>query len=200
MSGNLILLSAEVPQEKHTHLVIQLDRATELRLVDTRKFGRVYLFRSREELDDFLADRLGPDSLLELDEVVLAEKLRRRKGRIKPLLLDQAFLAGIGNLYADEALFLARVHPLRPADSLSDREIRRLARAIREVLVTAIERRGTSFSSYRDSDGSEGENQEFLSVYGREGLPCPRCGCPISRILIGQRSSHFCPTCQRLSS
>jgi formamidopyrimidine-DNA glycosylase len=200
MSGNLLLEPEGAPRALHTHLAVQLDDRTELRFVDTRKFGRAYLFRSRVELDDFLAERLGPDSLLELDALVLAEKLRRRKGRIKPLLLDQAFLAGVGNLYADEALWDARVHPLRPADSLSGREVRRLARAITEVLLTAIERRGTSFSTYRDSDGSEGENQEFLNVYGREGLPCPRCGCPISRILIGQRSSHFCPICQRLSS
>jgi formamidopyrimidine-DNA glycosylase len=177
-----------------------LDDATDLRVVDTRKFGRVYLFRSRLELDEFLAERLGPDSLLELDEFVLAEKLRRRKGRIKPLLLDQAFLAGVGNLYADEALWEARIHPMRAANELSDHETRRLARAIRNVLVTAIDRRGTSFSTYRDSDGSAGENQDHLNVYGREGQPCPRCGCPISRILIGQRSSHFCSNCQAARS
>jgi formamidopyrimidine-DNA glycosylase len=200
MSGNLFLESASRPRALHTHFVIELEDGAELRFVDTRKFGRVYLFRSGVERDDFLAERLGPDSLLDLDEDVLGGKLSGRKGRIKPLLLDQAFLAGIGNLYADEALWLARIHPLRVADSLSRPEIRRLARAVRQVLVSAIERRGTSFSTYRDADGTEGENQEHLNVYGREGQPCPRCGCPVSRILIGQRSSHFCPTCQGLSS
>ncbi|TME99083.1 MAG: bifunctional DNA-formamidopyrimidine glycosylase/DNA-(apurinic or apyrimidinic site) lyase [Chloroflexi bacterium] len=179
MSGNLILQPAADPTEPHTHL------------------GRVYLFGSSDELDDFLAERLGPDSLIELDEKVLASKLRGRKARLKPLLLDQSFVAGVGNLYADEALWEARLHPLRSADSLSAREVRRLAQAIKHVLSTAIERRGTSFSTYRDSDGLPGENQDFLSVYGREGQPCPRCGTPISRIMIGQRSSYFCPRDQK---
>jgi formamidopyrimidine-DNA glycosylase len=113
------------------------------------------------------------------------------------LLLDQSFLAGVGNLYADEALWEARLHPLRPANSLSNREVKRLAAAITHVLTLGIERRGTSFSSYRDSDGTPGENQEFLNAYGREGQPCPRCGRPIRRIVIGQRSSYFCSRCQK---
>ena len=197
MSGNLLLQGAAAPLEPHTHLRVELDDGSQLRFVDTRKFGRVYLFRSRDQLDDFLAERLGPDSLVDLDEGILAAKLRGRKARLKPLLLDQAFLAGVGNLYADEALWEARLHPLRSADSLSSAEVKRLARAIKQVLVMGIERRGTSFSTYRDSDGSAGENQEFLNVYGREGQPCPRCGTPIRRIVIGQRSSYFCPRDQR---
>jgi formamidopyrimidine-DNA glycosylase len=197
MSGNLLLVHGATALEPHTHLVLGLDDGQELRFVDARKFGRVYLFRSAEQLHDFLAERLGPDSLNDLDETVLAAKLRGRKGRIKSLLLDQAFVAGVGNLYADEALWQARVHPLRSADSLSGREVRRLAQAIKQVLVLGIERRGTSFSTYLDADGTPGENQEFLNAYGREGQACPRCGAPIHRILIGQRSSHFCPRCQR---
>jgi formamidopyrimidine-DNA glycosylase len=200
MSGNLLLQKADIPAQQHTHLSIQLDDGEQLRFVDARKFGRVYLFRSRDQLDDFLAERLGPDSLIDLDEAVLAAKLHGRKARLKSLLLDQAFLAGVGNLYADEALWAARLNPLRTADSLSRREVNRLARAIKQVLVMGIERRGTSFSTYRDSDGSAGENQEFLNVYGREGQPCLRCGTPISRILIGQRSSYFCPRCQAAKS
>ena len=186
-----------LPRERHTHLVLTLDDGNELRFVDARKFGRVYLFRSNVELNDFLSERLGPDSLNELDPAILASKLRGRKGRIKSLLLDQAFLAGVGNLYADEALWQARVHPLRTADSLTKAEVRRLAEAIKLVLVLGIERRGTSFSTYRDSDGTPGDNQDHLNVYGREGQPCPRCGSTIRRIQIGQRSSHFCPRCQR---
>src|SRR5579872_7298546 len=193
MSGNLLLLGATTSPELHTHLIVDLDGGESLRFVDPRKFGRIYLFRSREEMTDFLAERLGPDSLLELDETLLAAKLRKRTGRIKTLLLDQAFLAGVGNLYADEALWLARIHPLRSADSLSTRESNRLARAIREVLLLGIERRGTSFSTYRDSDGNRGENQDFLNAYGREGQPCPRCGTAIKRITVGQRSAFFCP-------
>ena len=196
MSGNLLLLPHDSAPAAHTHLVIGLDGGEDVRFVDARKFGRVYLFRSSEQLREFLAERLGPDSLIELDAPLLAAILRGRKGRIKSLLLDQAFVAGVGNLYADEALWEARLHPLRSADSLSDDEVRRLAYAIKQVLALGIERRGTSFSTYLDADGTPGENQEFLNAYGREGQPCPRCGRPINRILIGQRSSHFCPDCQ----
>ena len=199
MSGNVLLRTPDAAPEAHTHLEIGFDDQTVLRFVDARKFGRVNLFRSSAELTAFLSERLGPDSLIDLDEAVLLEKVRGRRGRIKSLLLDQAFVAGIGNLYADEALWEARIHPLRVAESLSKAEVRRLAHAIKQVLVLAIDRRGTSFSSsYRDADGLPGENQEFLSAYGRESQPCPRCGRPISRILIGQRSSHFCPKCQRI--
>ena len=199
MSGNVLLRSADAAPEAHTHLEIAFDDGVLLRFVDPRKFGRVYLFRSSAELSAFVAARLGPDSLLDLDEAMLATKLRGRTGRIKSLLLDQAFLAGIGNLYADEALWEARVHPLRSADSLSKLERGRLARAIKQVLERGIERNGTSFSAtYRDVDDRPGENQAFLNVYGRESAPCPRCGWPISRILIGARSSHFCPKCQKM--
>jgi formamidopyrimidine-DNA glycosylase len=198
MSGNLLLEAAGAPLEPHTHLEIVFDDGTALRFVDPRKFGRVYLFRSADELATFVSERLGPDSLLDLDEAMLVAKLRGRHGRIKSLLLDQAFLAGVGNLYADEALWEARVHPLRTADSLSTTEIKRLARAIKQVLILGIERRGTSFSNYRDADGEPGDNQSFLKVYGRESEPCPRCGRPISRIQIGARSSHLCRKCQHL--
>ena len=187
MSGNVLLRPGNALPEAHTHLEIELDDGALLRFVDPRKFGRVYLFRSSVELNEFLGERLGPDSLIDLDATVLAAKLRKRKGRVKSLLLDQAFLAGIGNLYADEALWEARVHPLRTADSLTRVEIRRLAAAIKTVLVRGIERNGTSFSA----------NQAFLNAYGRESEPCPRCGRPISRILIGSRSAHFCPRCQK---
>jgi formamidopyrimidine-DNA glycosylase len=198
MSGNLLLRSHDTPPEAHTHLEVEFDDGTLLRFVDPRKFGRVYLFHSADELSDFLTEHLGPDSLIDLNEELLVAKLRGRTGRIKSLLLDQAFLAGIGNLYADEALWEARVHPLRSADSLSKDEMRRLASAIKQVLVRGIERNGTSFSAtYRDVDDRPGENQSFLNAYGRESEPCPRCGRPISRILIGARSSHFCPRCQK---
>jgi len=200
MSGNLLLRTHDAPPEVHTHLEIEFDDGTLLRFVDPRKFGRVYLFHSADELSDFLTDHLGPDSLEDLNEEILVAKLRGRKGRIKSLLLDQAFVAGIGNLYADEALWEARVHPLRSADSLSKIEVRRLARAIKTVLQRGIERNGTSFSTtYRDVDDQPGENQSFLNAYGRESQPCPRCGRPISRIVIGGRSAYFCPRCQKVA-
>jgi formamidopyrimidine-DNA glycosylase len=198
MSGNVLLQPAESPRERHTHLEIEFVDGTALRLVDSRKFGRVYLFLSGAELAAFVDQRLGPEPFL--DAAVLAGLVRGRRGRIKSLLLDQSFLAGVGNLYADEALWEAQIHPLRAADSLSQAEIGRLALAIQQVLRLGIERRGTSFSSYLDADGSPGENQDFLHVYGRVEKPCPRCGAPIRRLLIGQRPSHVCPVCQPLSS
>jgi formamidopyrimidine-DNA glycosylase len=197
MSGNLLLQPRTIAPPLHTHLDVAFDDGTAIRFVDPRKFGRVYLFRSADERDDFLGERLGPDSLVDLDELTLAARLQRRKGRIKSLLLDQAFLAGVGNLYADEALWQSRIHPLRTADSLSRPEIKRLSQAIRGVLIAAIERRGTSFSaSYRDAEGEPGEGQAFLNAYGREAEPCPRCGTRINRILVGARGTHFCPRCQ----
>lgn len=200
MSGNVFLRHADSARETHTHLEIEFEDGTLLRFVDARKFGRVYLFRSSVELNQFIAERLGPDSLVDLNEQLLVAKLRGRTGRIKSLLLDQAFVAGVGNLYADEALWTARVHPLRAANSLSKVEMRRLAHAIKEVLERGIERNGTSFSTtYRDLDDRPGENQAFLNAYGRESQPCPRCGRPISRILVSARSSHFCPRCQKLT-
>ncbi|MBV9171825.1 MAG: DNA-formamidopyrimidine glycosylase [Chloroflexi bacterium] len=195
MSGNLLLRAGDAAPEKHTHLEIGLDDGSLLRFVDARKFGRVYLFHSRLELDAFIAARLGPEPLSEFDLRALVGK---RRGRIKSLLLDQAFLAGVGNLYADEALWVAKVHPLRSADTLSKREVQRLGEAIKQVLTLGIERRGTSFSTYRDSDDLPGDNQSFLNVYGRESQPCPRCGRPIKRVLIAQRSAHFCSYCQKL--
>jgi formamidopyrimidine-DNA glycosylase len=201
MSGNLLLQPAAHAAPLHTHLEVLFDDGTALRFVDPRKFGRVHFFRSIDERDDFLSERLGPDSLVDFDGRILAGKLRGRRGRLKSLLLDQAFLAGVGNLYADEALWVARLHPLRTADTLKKAEVQRLAEAITRVLADAITRRGTSFdTNYRDANGEPGENQDFLNAYGRESQPCPRCGTRISRILVGGRGTHFCPKCQPLRS
>jgi len=199
MSGNLVFdpdgASLLAP---HTHLVIHFEDSSELRFVDPRKFGRVYLFLDREELDRFLAQRLGPEPLADLTVARLRSLVEGRRGRLKSLLLDQRFLAGIGNLYADEILWDARLHPERSAGSLTRPELRRLADAIVRVLTEAIQRRGTSFSSYLDASGQPGENQSSLHVYGRAGLPCPRCARPIERRVIAQRGTWLCPHCQRL--
>lgn len=197
MSGNVLLQAADTPLARHTHLVLHFSDALDLRLVDARKFGRVYVFGSPSELEAFLHVRLGPEPLTGLDAQVLAAQLGSRRRAIKTLLLDQTIVAGVGNLYADEALWEARIHPTRGADSLSQGELRRLAAAIKRVLESGIERRGTSFSTYLDADGAPGTNQEFLNVYGRAALPCPRCGTAVSRIRLGARSSHFCARCQR---
>jgi formamidopyrimidine-DNA glycosylase len=140
----------------------------------------------------------GPEPL---DEAFTLRDFRRRfrarRGRLKPLLLDQSFLAGVGNIYADEALWAARLHPLRPAASLRPADEKRLYDAIRRVLSEAVERRGSSIDDYTAPDG-DGAMQERLQVYQRNGEPCPRCGRPIRRIVVGGRSTHFCSWCQRL--
>jgi formamidopyrimidine-DNA glycosylase len=200
MSGNLVLRTNDLPIAQHTHLTVAFDDGWRLDFVDPRKFGRIYLFLGREALDRFLDERLGPEPL-EIERRQLDRLLERRRGRLKALLLDQSVLAGIGNLYADEILWHARLHPERSVESLSTRERRRLHTAIREVLATAIERRGTSLSDYVDADGASGTNQDFLQVYGRAGLPCPRqrCGRPIVRAVVAQRGTWLCPGCQRRS-
>ncbi|MCC6173758.1 MAG: bifunctional DNA-formamidopyrimidine glycosylase/DNA-(apurinic or apyrimidinic site) lyase [Chloroflexi bacterium] len=198
MSGNLLLRAPDAPLARHTHLALNFDDGTRLDYVDPRKFGRIYYFPDDASMQEFLDERLGPEPL-EIGRADFERRLSRRRGRLKPLLLDQHFLAGIGNMYADEILWEARLHPERSAESLSPRERGRLLTAIRSVLTAAIGRRGTSFSDYRDATGEPGENQNFLRVYGRAGQPCPRCGHPIERLVIGQRGTWLCPYCQRRS-
>ena len=196
MTGNLVLRAPLTPPQPHTHLVLSFEDGPELHFVDPRKFGRIYYFHDPAELDRFFAERLGPEPLEGLTASRLAELLRGRKRSLKALLLDQAFLAGLGNLYADEVLWLARLHPRRTAAGLTPDEIGVLADAIREVLEGAIARRGTSLSDYVDAAGEPGENQSHLMVYGRTGLPCPRCGTSIERRVLAQRGTWLCATCQ----
>jgi formamidopyrimidine-DNA glycosylase len=197
MTGRLTIEDDQAEPDAHTHVVLRLDGGGQVFFHDTRKFGRLWLL-DHEGLA-VLEQRLGPEPL---DQALTAEEfrtlLRRRKGRLKPLLLDQRLIAGLGNIYADEALWLARLHPLRTVPSLQDEEIDRLFDAIQSVLRSAVERRGTSFSDYRDGWGQPGDNQHFLQVYDRAGQPCSRCGAPIERTVVGQRGTHFCPTCQPL--
>lgn len=195
MSGRLRIAPASVPPDKHAHTLFDLDNDRQLRFHDTRKFGRVYLVDDPEQV----TARLGPEPLSEeftLDD--FRQRLARRSGRLKSLLMNQHFLAGVGNIYADEALFAARLHPLRKADSLSPAEQARLYQAIRSVLNKAIASRGTTLDDggYRDAAGQKGAYQEQIAVYGRQGGACPTCQTPIERMRIGGRSSHFCPQCQ----
>jgi formamidopyrimidine-DNA glycosylase len=197
MSGNLVLRTTDLPLATHTHLTVTFDDGWRLDFVDPRKFGRIYLFLGRDALDSFLDERLGPEPL-EIERRDLDRLLEKRRGRLKALLLDQSFLAGIGNLYADEILWEARLHPERSVESLTTRERGRLHSAIQHVLTSAIERRGTSLSDYVDAEGEQGTNQDFLQVYGRAGMPCPRPGCgrPIVRTVVSQRGTWLCTHCQ----
>lgn len=197
MTGSLTLVAATVEPVRFEHLAIELDGGMELRFADQRKFGRV-LHLPADALTALDA-RLGPEPLSEAFTArALAGALRRRSGPIKSVLLNQEVVAGLGNIYVDEALFRSRIHPLRRANGLTEGEIRRLHGAVRSVLREGLENRGTSFSSFRDGYGTSGSNQGNLRVYGRgdKGLPCLRCGQPLVRLTIGGRGSHFCPHCQ----
>jgi formamidopyrimidine-DNA glycosylase len=169
-----------------------------LLFIDTRKFGRIGLWPSEREQEALEGLGLEPFSD-EFTVEALAKALAGRKGAIKQVLLDQGVIAGLGNIYADEALYYAAIHPLRHANSLTPDEIQRLYEGIISVLTLGIEHGGTSFSEYRDLWGEAGDNYNHVRVYHQQGKPCDRCGTPIERIALGQRSTHFCPTCQKLT-
>jgi formamidopyrimidine-DNA glycosylase len=201
MSGRFAVETEDVPLAAHTHFRARLDDGTEIRFVDPRTFGFVAVFTD-EELEESGVARLGPDAWIDLpttDELAVA--LSRRTAPIKALLLDQGPVSGLGNIYADEALHLAGIHPLRPGNSLTAVELERLRSAVGQVLASAIENGGTSLDdlAYLLPDGRAGDNMDRLLVYGRTDLPCARCGTPIERLVIRGRSSHLCPSCQPLS-
>jgi formamidopyrimidine-DNA glycosylase len=211
MTGQLILAGARSPRlnrqqqlaadpgatfvkDAHTHLVIEFtDGGPRLYFRDTRKFGKVELLLPGES--DPRLDKLGPDALLVTASILFGAS-RKRRVKIKSLLLDQTVTAGIGNIYADESLFLSRIHPERTASALEPADCRKLARIVRHVLMHSIRAGGSSIDDYVHPDGSDGGFQKNFHVYGREGQPCHVCGTVIQRVLIGQRSSHFCPSCQ----
>ena len=188
MTGKLLLDGEPGP---HTHAVFTLDRG-ELLYDDIRQFGRLEAGRGAAPR----LEKLGPDPL-SLDTKAFVEMLRRRHSMVKPLLLNQRFLRGMGNIYTDEALFRAGVHPRAAASRLSRARAARLHEAIQDVLLEAIEKGGSSVSDYVDSRGRRGSFQLQHRVYGREGEPCVACGAPIRRIVVAQRGTHFCPRCQR---
>jgi formamidopyrimidine-DNA glycosylase len=194
MTGQLAVVPRETVADKHVHTIFNLDNNFDLRFRDVRKFGRIYLVRDPAEV-------LGSLGLEPLSDAFtptwLYEETRQRKRVLKPLLLDQHFIAGIGNIYADEALHRAQINPQRKANSLSKKEAQSLTEAIRYILDMAIDQEGSSIDAgYRKPDGSSGSMQVHFSVYGRGGEPCPRCGGIVERIVLGGRSTHFCPQCQ----
>jgi formamidopyrimidine-DNA glycosylase len=194
MTGQIVVAPSDAPLLSHTHVRMALDGGRdELRYRDIRRFGSLRCC-SREELSILLRS-LGPDAL-EIHEAQFRQTLRGRRGAIKGLLLNQAFIAGLGNIYADEALFDARIHPETPAGRITNLKARRLLQSIRKVLRRAVELQGTSFRDYIDIEGRPGNFLSRLRVYHRTGEPCLRCGTPLRRITVCGRSSHFCPRCQ----
>lgn len=199
MTGQLLYCPPEQEKGKHTHIIFHLNNNCQLRFMDQRQFGKIHLVSARELENLSGLKDLGVEPLSDgFTREFFKKELKKRRTKIKPLLLDQTFVAGIGNIYADEALFRARLNPERVASSLNPREASRLYLAIREVLIEGIENRGTSIKDYLDGDGNKGSNQNNLRVYGREGEPCLKCGRKVERKVIGGRSSHFCPKCQKL--
>lgn len=193
MTGRLVVRDANEPAPPHTHVYFELDDGQELRYTDIRRFGRMFLAPDAKLTE--LRERLGEDALS-----ISAEGFRRRlagrRTRIKALLLDQTILRGVGNIYADESLWRARVHPARLASTLRPAEIDRLRQMVQRVLGEAIRLRGSSISDFVDSDGQPGGYQKWHRVYGREGKPCYRCGTKIRRVIVAGRGSHFCRRCQ----
>lgn len=197
MSGRVRIVRPGEPEDPHTNFVAETEAGDEIRLVDPRTFGFVAVFTPDEPSG---LERLGPDARDSLPPARdLGAALAGRSAPIKALLLDQRLVAGLGNIYADEVLFRARVRPSRPGGSLTPAEVRRLHEAIPAVLEEGILHGGTSLDdlAYLLPDGQAGGFLERIAVYGRTGEPCPRCGRPVERIVVAQRSAHFCRRCQR---
>ncbi|MFY9114267.1 MAG: DNA-formamidopyrimidine glycosylase [Dethiobacteria bacterium] len=181
---------------KYVRIIFRMKRGNGFYFSDPRKFGRVWLLRPGDDHITGL-DRLGPDWWTEVSEGEFKERLAGRcRSRIKGLLLDQKFLAGLGNIYADESLFRAGIHPLTRAGSLSDSEAGRLFGSVRETLLRAIKNGGTSISDYRNTSGEPGAFQNMLMVYQRKGERCHRCNHTIERMVVCGRGTYFCPSCQ----
>lgn len=198
MTGCLLLTPADYPEEKHTHIIFSLNNGKELRFSDTRRFGRFWLI-GKDETDTFSGiEKLGVEPFdKSLTTEYLIAHLGKRKKTIKECLLDQSTIAGIGNIYSDEILFTAGICPTRPANSLEEKEWKQLATAIPKCISYFIEVNKMTPEEYLETKGQDYRNTPFLQVYGQEGRPCPKCGETLCRIVIGGRSSVYCPVCQK---
>ena len=199
MTGCLLLTPADYPEEKHTHVIFRLNNGKELRFSDTRRFGRLWLLKNGEADTYSGIEKLGTEPL---DKLLAAEYLKallgKRKKAVKECLLDQSVIAGIGNIYSNEILFTAGIYPARPANSLNMEEWERLAAAIPERISYFIEVNKIAPEEYLETKGQDYRNTPFLQVYGQEGKPCPKCGEMLCRIVVGGRSSVYCPACQKV--
>jgi formamidopyrimidine-DNA glycosylase len=195
MTGRLLVSAPETPVALHTHAVLTLDSGKELRFIDARRFGRLSVIASVAEPE---TEYLGPGAEpLTIQPEEFIALFRKRKTPIKAALLNQSLLHGVGNIYADEALFHARIRPTRQAGRLTRAELTRLREALIKVLTEAIQLGGSSVSDYVDADGVAGFFQLHHHVYSRTGQPCRVCGTPIKRVVVGGRSTHYCPGCQK---
>jgi formamidopyrimidine-DNA glycosylase len=199
MTGRLLVVPSSTKAPAHTHVRIDVDvGADEMRYVDARRFGEVVPWASAAERAE-LASGMGPDALLGLDDAgraVVTRAIQKTERALKDVLLDQTVLAGVGNIYAAEILWRARLSPFRTGASVDDGEAASLLDATRDVLADAVRRRGTSFSDYVDANGERGDNLPYLAVFQREGKPCPACGARVRRAVQGARSTFYCATCQ----
>lgn len=199
MTGRLLLVPKNAPSSPYIRLVLDLDQEQQLRFHDTRKFGRWYLVsQAHAFLHKMGPEPLAPDFSLEQ----FALRIKQRHRALKPLLLDQTFLAGLGNIYVDEALWEAKLHPLQPAHTLKQEEIKALYHAILHVLKKGLENQGTTLgkglTNFYRLNGKQGEHQTLLKVFRRTGEHCERCHTTIERIIVAQRGTHLCPHCQKL--
>ena len=196
LSGRLLYRDQDDPTDKFTHVILKLDRGKELRFADLRKFGWMRVLKNEGELDELLSEfgiePFTPDFTLENFSRILKSK----KTVIKPLLMDQSIIAGVGNIYADESLWCAKIHPLRPANSLSEKEVNDLFTCVQDSLQSGIKDRGTSVDMYLDLFGERGEHEKNLKIFRRDGSPCPRCESEVKKNRVGGRGTHFCPKCQ----
>ena len=199
MTGQLTVHKSDEPVKDHTHLIFALDEGRELRFRDVRRFGSADVLASAAEATAYLDERLGPEPT-ELDPEAFRIAVLATNRPLKAVLLDQALIAGVGNIYADEALFRSRLHPERRGNALSALEIDRLREAIVAVILHAIEHRGSTIRDYIGGSGLKGEFQHEFCVYGRTGLACPTCETAIEVVRVAGRSSHYCGTCQPRSS
>lgn len=200
MTGQLLVTPKEFPSEKHTHLVLHLDNGTQLRYIDVRRFGRFWYIGKEESESITGIDKLG---LEPFDEQLTAEylksKLSRKKKPIKEMLHDQSVVAGIGNIYSDEILYLCGIYPETKCTDLTNADWEKLSRIIPQELSLAIKENEMSAEEYLAGKGKEYLNTPFLKSYGHEGMPCPICGSIFERITVGGRSSCYCPKCQKAS-
>jgi formamidopyrimidine-DNA glycosylase len=197
MTGRFLIAAHGAPRAKHTHVVLELADGRSLRFVDARRFGQIDVLDRAHEHEHVALVGLGPDPLVHgIDVAALLARAKKKKATLKAFVLDQGVLAGVGNIYASEALWRAKLRPTTRAYKLTATSAARLADAIREVLDHALEHNGTSLRDFVDADGAAGENADYLWVYGRAGQPCPRCRNAIRRAVHQGRATYYCPTCQ----